>query len=130
MLFEKVNKNTKTENIHILWMILFCITCYWIMHNVRQKKASHSLISQQVSLWTMADFYMNTSPDGSFNKSKFTSRHTDNTDVFFIKDVLMYIIVPIGLPLTLVAIYSLYLLVCTAHHNQESFIICLCYIWC
>ncbi|XP_030296650.1 G-protein coupled receptor 4-like [Sparus aurata] len=63
----------------------------------------------------MEDFYMNTSLDGSFNNSNVTFSFSDDTEVFFIRDVLIYIIVSIGLPLTLVAIYALYLLVRDDH---------------
>ena len=69
---------------------------------------------------------MNTSLYGSFNNSSGTFSFCYFTVVDLTWCVLTYIIVSIGLPLTLVAIYSLYLLVCTAHHDKESFIFCLC----
>ncbi|XP_073336524.1 uncharacterized protein [Pagrus major] len=62
----------------------------------------------------MEDFSMNTSLDGSFNNSNFS--YSDYyTKVFFIMDVLSYIIVSVGLPLTLVAICAQYFLVRADH---------------
>uniref|UniRef100_A0A671YHK4 G-protein coupled receptors family 1 profile domain-containing protein n=1 Tax=Sparus aurata TaxID=8175 RepID=A0A671YHK4_SPAAU len=60
----------------------------------------------------MEDFYRNTSLNESFNNSNVTSSYSE---VFFIRDVLAYIIVSIGLPLILVVIYALYLLVRNDH---------------
>uniref|UniRef100_A0A671YD46 G-protein coupled receptors family 1 profile domain-containing protein n=1 Tax=Sparus aurata TaxID=8175 RepID=A0A671YD46_SPAAU len=63
----------------------------------------------------MEDVYISISLDGSFNTNNVTFSFSDDTGVFFIRDVLTYIIVSIGLPLTLLAIYALYLLVRNDH---------------
>ncbi|XP_073336523.1 uncharacterized protein [Pagrus major] len=62
----------------------------------------------------MEDFSMNTSLDGSFNNSN-SSDSDYYTKVFFIMEVLSYIIVSVGLSLTLVAICALYFLVRADH---------------
>ncbi|XP_030296649.1 ovarian cancer G-protein coupled receptor 1-like [Sparus aurata] len=63
----------------------------------------------------MEDFYMNNTVEGSFDYVGHVDHvdhvdHSDYVEVYFIRDVLTYIIVSIGLPLILMAIYALYFL--------------------
>ncbi|XP_051236598.1 G-protein coupled receptor 4-like [Dicentrarchus labrax] len=57
----------------------------------------------------MEDFYINnTLLANSYNYSNITSNNEDNEEVYFNLDVIFYIIICIGLPFTLMAIYALY----------------------
>ncbi|XP_027131670.1 G-protein coupled receptor 4-like [Larimichthys crocea] len=64
----------------------------------------------------MEDFYINsTSQNNSSDYSNITSNNDNFEHVMFIMNVVEYIIIGIGLPLTLVAIYALYSLVRNDH---------------
>ncbi|XP_051285383.1 G-protein coupled receptor 4-like [Dicentrarchus labrax] len=57
----------------------------------------------------MEDLYINNSSlANTYNYSNVTSNNEDNNNAVFIKNVLTCIIIGVGVPLTLVAIYALY----------------------
>ncbi|XP_035858470.1 mas-related G-protein coupled receptor member A4-like [Sander lucioperca] len=69
---------------------------------------------QDISL-PSSDIYTSIFTSGSHNLTNSTFSYHDDTEAVFITDVVMYIIICIGLPLTFVAIYSLYSLVQNDH---------------